>query len=149
MKEIYQMTKEEVQKQYQAGMGLSSAEAQKRMERYGRNQLTEQKKKSIGIVFAGQFADLLVIILIIAAVISMFSGNPESTIVILAVIVLNAVLGTVQYVKAEKSLEALKKLSSPHAKVIRDGRKQEIPSEEIVPGDLLILEAGDLTAADG
>lgn len=149
MKEIYQMTKEEVQKRYQTEMGLCSDEAQKRLEQYGRNQLMEQKKKSVGIVFAKQFADLLVIILMIAAVISMFSGNLESTIVILAVIVLNAVLGTVQYVKAEKSLEALKKLSSPHAKVIRDGKKQEIPSEEIVPGDLLILEAGDLAVADG
>lgn len=149
MKEIYQMTKEEVQKAYRTGMGLSSEEVRKRLEQYGKNLLTAQKKKSVGIIFAGQFADFLVLILIVAAGISMFSGNPESAIVILAVLVLNAVLGTVQYVKAEKSLEALKKLSSPHAKVLRDGTKQEIPSDEIVPGDLLVLEAGDLVAADG
>ena len=96
-----------------------------------------------------QFKDLLVIILIIAAIISAISGNGESTIVIVAVITLNAILGTVQHFKAEKSLESLKALSSPSAKVMRDGRKIEVPSKEIVPGDILMLEAGDLVVADG
>lgn len=89
------------------------------------------------------------IILIIAAVISMVSGNAESTVVILAVIVMNAVLGTVQHEKAEKSLNSLKSLSSPEAKVLRDGEKIEIPSAKVVPGDILFLEAGDLVVADG
>ena len=89
------------------------------------------------------------IILIFAALISMFSGNIESTIVILVVLVMNAVLGTLQYVKAQKSLDSLKQLSNPNAKVIREGRKQEIPSREIVPGDLVVLEAGDMVVADG
>lgn len=88
-------------------------------------------------------------ILIVAAVISACSGNPESTFVILVVIVLNALLGTVQYVKAEKSLESLKDLTSPNAKVLRSGVKVEIPAKEVVPGDLLLLEAGDMVAADG
>ena len=96
-----------------------------------------------------QFADLLVIILIAAAVISMVSGNVESTLVIFAVIILNAVLGTVQYVKAEKSLDSLKELSAPKAKVLREGIKTEIASKEIVPGDVLLLEAGDMIVADG
>lgn len=93
--------------------------------------------------------DALVVILIVAAVISMVSGNVESTIVIFIVIIMNAVLGTVQYIKAEKSLASLKALSSPHARVLRDGRKTEISSEELVPGDILLLEAGDMVGADG
>ena len=91
----------------------------------------------------------MVVILIGAAIISMFSGNEESTIVIFAVLVMNAVLGTIQHVKAEKSLESLKQLSAPAAKVIRDGIKQEIPAKDVVPGDILELEAGDMVAADG
>ena len=100
-------------------------------------------------MFLSQFADLLVIILIIAAVISAFTGSEESTIVIIAVIILNAILGTVQHKKAEKSLDSLKSLSSPSAKVIRDGQKMEIDSKNVVPGDILLLEAGDLVVADG
>ena len=79
----------------------------------------------------------------------MFSGNVESTVVILLVLVMNAVLGTVQHVKAERSLESLKKLSAPSAKVMRGGIKQEVPSREIVPGDIVLLEAGDMIVADG
>lgn len=120
-----------------------------RLEEYGKNALKEGKKKSIFQVFAEQFCDLLVMILIAAAVISTFSGNVESTVVIIAVIVLNAILGTVQYEKAEKSLESLKALSSPNAKVYRDGQKVEIDSKEVVPGDILLLEAGDMVVADG
>ncbi len=110
--------------------------------------MTENKKKSAFQVFLEQFKDLLIAILIVAGIVSMASGQFESTIVIFAVIVLNAILGTVQHIKAEKSLDSLKRLSSPTAKVIRNGIKTEVKSEEIVPGDILILEAGDLITAD-
>lgn len=100
-------------------------------------------------VFLSQFADILVFILIAAAIISMLSGNVESTIVNFAVILMNAILGTVQHKKAEKSLDSLKSLSSPNAKVMRDGVKVEIPSKDVVPGDIVILEAGDMVVADG
>lgn len=129
--------------------GLTGQEAEKRLAEVGENVLKEGKKKSTLQVFLGQFADLLVVILIVAAIISLASGNLESTVVILVVIVLNAVLGTVQHVKAEKSLESLKSLSSPNAKVLRDGQKVEIPSKTVVPGDVVVLEAGDLIVADG
>lgn len=129
--------------------GLSSERAEQLLEKNGKNVLDEAKKNSVLHVFLSQFADLLVIILIVAAIISMFSGNIESTIVIFAVIILNAILGTVQHVKAEKSLESLKSLSSPSAKVIRDGIKREIDSKDVVPGDIIVLEAGDLIVADG
>ena len=115
----------------------------------GENVLAEAKKQSVLSVFLHQFCDLLVIILMIAAIISVISGNMESTIVILAVLVMNALLGTVQHVKAEKSLDAIKELSSPCAKVIRNGGKMEIPSKDIVPGDIVLLEAGDMIVADG
>lgn len=129
--------------------GLSSTQAKERLEKYGKNKLTDSKRKSVVQVFFEQFKDLLVIILIIAAVISAISGNVESTLVILFVLMLNAVLGTVQYFKAENSLESLKAMSSPTAKVIRDGKKIEISSTEIVPGDVVLLEAGDMVVADG
>lgn len=129
--------------------GLTQEQVVHRRERYGENVLQEGKRQSVISVFFHQFCDLLVLILLVAAGISMFSGNLESTLVILLVLVMNAVLGTVQHVKAQKSLDSLKQLSSPNAKVIRDGQKQEIPSREIVPGDLVVLEAGDLIVADG
>ena len=129
--------------------GLSRQKAEELLHTHGENALAEGKKKTVLQVFLGQFADLLVLILIAAAIISMFSGNIESTIVIFAVIIMNAVLGTVQHVKAEKSLESLKSLSSPSAKVIRDGQKIEIDSRKVVPGDIVVLEAGDMVVADG
>ncbi|MEG1294855.1 MAG: cation-translocating P-type ATPase [Niameybacter sp.] len=129
--------------------GLSTNQAHKQLESYGPNALSEGKKKSGLIVFLEQFKDLLVIILIAAAIISILSGNIESTIVIFAVIILNAILGTVQHFKAEKSLSSLKALSAPSAKVIRNGQKVELASADIVPGDILFLEAGDLVVADG
>ena len=150
MKEWYQISTEDVKKKMETSEhGLTTEEAAKRLAQYGENVLVEGKKKSVFAFFFGQFADLLVGILIVAAVISACSGNPESTFVILVVIVLNALLGTVQYVKAEKSLESLKDLTSPNAKVLRSGVKVEIPAKEVVPGDLLLLEAGDMVAADG
>ncbi len=149
MKPTYQQPREELLKSVDLSQGLSSEKAAQLLREHGANALAEGKKKSILSVFLSQFADLLVVILIVAAIVSMLSGNVESTVVILAVILLNAVLGTVQYVKAQKSLDALKALSSPQAKVLRDGVKREIPSVEVVKGDLLLLEAGDLIAADG
>ena len=149
MKQVYQLTESELFEQYGTEKGLSSERAEQLLNEKGKNVLEEQGRKSVFSIFLSQFADLLVLILIIAALISMVSGNVESTIVIFAVIILNAVLGTVQYVKAEKSLDALKELSAPKAKVLRDGTKREIASKEIVPGDVLLLEAGDMIAADG
>lgn len=129
--------------------GLSGSEIFSRLERYGQNKLQEAEKKSTLRIFFEQFKDLLVVILIVAAIVSMLSGNVESTLVIFVVLIINAVLGTAQTLKAEKSLEALKQMSSPHAKVIRDGAVVEIDSVDIVPGDILVLEAGDLIGADG
>ncbi len=150
MKEWYRLSTEEtLREMHVTAEGLTAQEAVTRLKSHGENILLEGKKKTVLQVFAGQFQDLLVAILIVAAVISSFSGNLESTLVILVVIVLNAVLGTVQYVKAEKSLGSLKQLSSPNAKVLRDGRKTEIPAKEVAPGDILMLEAGDMVAADG
>lgn len=149
MKEIYQIPKKDLLEKAGGDFGLSEQHAKELLEQYGENVLQEQGKKSLLRIFFEQFADFLVVILVIASLISMVSGNVESTIVIFAVILLNAVLSTVQYVKAEKSLESLKSLSAPKAKVLRDGVKKEIVSKEIVPGDLLLLEAGDMIAADG
>ena len=150
MKEWYQQTKEEILSQFQVTeQGLTSSRAGQILAEKGGNVLEEGKRKSTLQVFLEQFCDLLVVILIIAALISMVSGNVESTVVILAVIILNAILGTVQHAKAEKSLDSLKSLSSPNAKVLRDGQKVEIPSAKVVPGDILYLEAGDLVVADG
>ena len=129
--------------------GLSDQQVKNSITNYGYNELKEAKKKSIFFVFLEQFKDLLVAILIVAAVISIATGETESTIVIFTVIILNAILGTIQHIKAEQSLNSLKSLSSPIAKVIRNGVKQEIPSKEVVPGDILLLEAGDLVVADG
>ena len=129
--------------------GLSGKQCAGLLESVGENVLNEKEKKGIWSVFIDQFKDFLVLILIAAAVISALTGNVESTIVIGAVICINAVLGTVQYLKAEQSLDSLKALSSPSAKVIREGRRIEIPSKNVVPGDILLLEAGDLVVADG
>lgn len=150
MKQWYQQTEEEIFKRLGTDeRGLTRQRAEELLSEHGENLLKESKKKSTLEVFLSQFADLLVIILIIAAIISMFSGNTESTVVIIAVIVLNAILGTAQHKKAEKSLESLKSLSAPNAKVLRDGQKLEIASKDVVPGDILLLEAGDLVVADG
>ena len=150
MADWYQKTGEEALRHFDVTTdGLSSEQAAERLKRDGENVLAEGKKKTVLQVFLGQFADLLVLILIAAAIVSMFSGNIESTIVIFAVIIMNAILGTAQHVKAEKSLDSLKSLSSPSAKVIRDGQKIEIDSKNVVAGDIIVLEAGDLVVADG
>jgi len=150
MKNYYLLTKEEILNEFDVTLqGHSKEKAEEILCEVGENILKEGKKKSTFQVFLSQFADLLVIILIIAAIISMVSGNVESTIVIFAVIIMNAILGTVQHKKAEKTLDSLKSLSSPSAKVIRDGNKIEIPSKDVVPGDIVVLEAGDMVVADG
>ena len=149
-KNIWNMSSKELLDSLQMSeRGLSTKQADEIRAKKGENLLQEEKKKTIIQVFLEQFCDLLVVILIAAAVVSMLSGNVESTIVILAVLIMNAILGTVQHVKAEKSLESLKQLSAPNAKVLRDGVKQEIPSRDVVPGDILELEAGDMVVADG
>ena len=150
MKQYYLHTKDEVLKEFKTGSdGLSTKQAEENLAKYGKNALVEGKKKTAFQVFLEQFKDLMVIILIIAAVISAFTGDLESTLVIIAVLILNAILGTVQHVKAEKSLESLKSLSSPSAKVLRNGEKIEIDSKDVVPGDIMLLEAGDMVTADG
>ena len=128
---------------------LTSEQARKNQEIYGFNELVEGKKKSMVQIFLEQFKDFLVIILIIAAIVSGFLGDAESAAVIFIVITINAILGTVQTVKAEQSLNSLKQLSAPEAKVIRDGVVIQIPSREVTVGDEVVIEAGDCIPADG
>lgn len=146
----YSKEAEEVLSELKTGTdGLTSGEAAERQGRYGRNEIAEKKKKGALRVFAEQFADLLVIILIVSALISVFTGSIESAIVIICVITMNAVLGTIQHFKAEKSLEALKSMSSPTAKVMRDGNVCVIDASDITLGDIVIIEQGDIVPADG
>ena len=134
--------------------GLKSSQAKERLLKYGRNTLREKKKTGIVIRFFSQFADFTVLLLLAAAAISFFislAGGKEDYIdpaMIAVIVVLNAVIGTVQESRAEKAIEALKKLSAPHVTVIRDGKRQKIPSEELVMGDIVAFEAGDLVCAD-
>ena len=128
--------------------GLTNNELPKRYEKYGYNILQEEKRKSPLKVFLSQFEDLLIIILIVAGVISMITGNIESSIVIFCVIILNAIIGTVQYFKAEQSLKSLKSMYAPVAKVIRNGKREEILAKDLVVGDIIFVEAGDVVPAD-
>ncbi len=131
-----------------AGNGLSAAEAEARLAQYGPNQLREKRGRSPLTIFLDQFRNFMVWVLVGAAVVSGFMGEWVDTLAIVAIVVLNAVLGFVQEFRAEKSLAALKKLSSPQCKVIRDGNRTIVPSEHLVPGDLVELEAGDHVPAD-
>lgn len=150
MDEFYRQSPEEVFEALGMGAdGLSAEAAARNAEKYGKNEIAEGKKKPGWVIFLEQFKDFLVIILIIAALISAFTGDIESFLVIIAVITMNAILGTVQTLKAEKSLSNLKKLSSPTAKVIRGGEKLVLPASEITVGDVVLLEAGDQIPADG
>lgn len=150
MKTWYQMTAEEALRGMESSHGgLSSGQAEVRCGQFGENVLQEHAGKKIWQVFLEQFQDLLVLILIVAAAISVLSGSGESAAVIFAVITMNAVLGTIQHEKARRSLESLKKLSAPVAQVLRDGKSQEIPAAKVVPGDIVLLDAGSLVAADG
>ena len=133
--------------------GLSYDEVKQRQEKYGLNELKAKKKKSLIVKFLEQFKDFMIIVLIISAIISGIIGvsNGEGitdTIIIMVVIIVNAVIGVAQENKAEKSLEALQKLSSHVAKVIRDGKLDVVPSKELVPGDIVVLDTGDFVPAD-
>ncbi|MGE5578280.1 MAG: cation-translocating P-type ATPase [Syntrophothermus sp.] len=146
----YQMTMAEVVQAWQSDPenGLSCSKAATRQKKYGPNRLPEGKKTSpLGMFFA-QFQDLMVGVLLAATLVSLFLGEIEDAVTIMVIVVLNAVLGFVQEYKAERALEALKRLSAPQARVIRDGRQAEIPAEELVTGDLVVLEAGDRVPAD-
>ena len=150
MKNYYQFSQNEVRREVNGKEeALTSSEVQQNQEKYGLNELVEGKKKSTIQIFLEQFKDFLVIILIVAAVVSGILGDAESAIVILIVITINAILGTVQTVKAEQSLNSLKELSAPLAKVLRDGNVIQIPSKEVTIGDEVFLEAGDYVPADG
>ncbi|MDD3839374.1 MAG: calcium-transporting P-type ATPase, PMR1-type [Clostridia bacterium] len=129
--------------------GLGDKRARQRLEEHGYNQIKSEKKTTILNMFLSQFKNFMVIILLIAAVISGFLGELNDTIIIITIVVLNAVLGVLQENKAEKALEALKNMSIPSAKVIRDGNTIQVKSTHIVPGDIVILEAGDFIPADG
>ena len=152
-KHVYLQTVEDVFKEVQSSpSGLSSQEAASRFEKYGANTLQEGKKKSLLEKFVDQFKDFMILVLLVAAVVSMFAhqGDPDPTdaIIILAVVLLNAVLGVFQESKAEEAIEALKKMASPVASVLRDGHVEHIKGEDIVVGDVVILEAGDVVPAD-
>ncbi|MBU3112632.1 cation-translocating P-type ATPase [Clostridium lacusfryxellense] len=147
---FYKQTSEEVMSFLGVnGKGLNDIEIKERREEQGFNELTEGARKSHIQIFLEQFKDFLVLILLAAAVISAFLGKFESTLVILVVVIINAILGTVQHIKAEQSLKSLKDLSSPTAKVLRNGQKLEIASKELLVGDILYLDAGDSVGADG
>ena len=152
-KPVYLQSVEDVFKEVQSSpSGLSSQEAASRLEKYGSNTLQEGKKKSLLEKFVDQFKDFMILVLLVAAVVSMFAhqGEPDPTdaIIILAVVLLNAVLGVFQESKAEEAIEALKKMASPVASVLRDGHVEHIKGEDIVVGDVVILEAGDVVPAD-
>lgn len=150
MKDFYNKTAEEVQKELNGSLeSLTCEQAKANQEKYGFNELTEGKKKSTLQIFLEQFKDVLVIILIISAIVSMALGEKESAAVILVVITMITILGTVQTIKAEHSLSSLKQLSAPNAKVLRGGNVIEIPSREVTVGDIVKLEAGDAVPADG
>lgn len=150
MADRYKQSPEELYYEFSSSAtGLTSAQVNENIEKYGRNVIAQGKKKSAVQIFLSQFADFLVIILIIAALISAITGDMESFFVIIAVITMNAILGTVQTLKAEKSLDNLKKLNSPSAKVLRGGEKMIVSSEEVAVGDIVLIEAGDCVPADG
>ncbi|RDU24634.1 cation-translocating P-type ATPase [Anaerosacchariphilus polymeriproducens] len=150
MVDFYRKTGKEVMQQLNiTDQGLNTDDVNNRRNDYGFNELEEKDRQSVIKVFFEQFKDFLVIILIIAAVVSAFLGKIESTLVILVVVIVNAILGAAQHLKAEQALKSLRALSSPTAKVLRDNQKIEIPSREIVVGDILFIEAGDYISADG
>ncbi len=150
MKEFYQISADEAKKKVNGSLEpLTVEEVKKHQEKYGPNELVEGKKKTTIQIFLEQFKDFLVIILIAAAIVSGFLGDVESAAVIIIVITINAILGTVQTVKAEQSLSSLKKLSGPEAKVLRDGNIVPVKSTEVTVGDIVMLDAGDYVPADG
>ncbi|MFZ7103129.1 MAG: calcium-transporting P-type ATPase, PMR1-type [Peptococcaceae bacterium] len=146
----HSLTDYEILEEFQVdrSKGLSTKEAQRRLELVGHNELQEQEPISPLKMFLGQFKDFMVIVLIVATIISGFLGEYADAITILAIVIINAILGFVQEYRAEKSMEALKKLIAPEALVIRDGLETKVPARELVPGDLVLLETGDIIPGD-
>lgn len=145
----YQKNVNDVLKYYQSSVsGLNQELVSKNKNKYGSNKIQDTKRKSIIMVFLEQFCNLLVIVLIIASILSLFTGGIENTIVILVVITLNAILGTFEYFKAEKSIESLKELSSLEAHVLRNNKKIVIDSNDVVCGDYVFLKSGDIVPSD-
>ena len=151
----YSMSKEEIRRKLKSNfsVGLSEEEARERLKKYGKNKLEDKKKENIIVKFIKQFNDFMIIILIIASVISGVMAKIDGTgdyiesIIIIAIVVFNAIMGLIQENKAEKSLEALQKMSAPVCKVIRNGKQIIIPGEDVVIGDIIILEARNLCAS--
>lgn len=129
--------------------GLNDEEVKLNKKKFGLNELNIKKKKSIPMVFIEQFKDVLVIILIISAIISVFTGSIESAVVIIIVLIINAIIGTTQYMKAEKTLDSLKELSSPKIKVLRNNQIVEIDSKNVTVGDVVVVATGDVISCDG
>ncbi len=154
--ELYSQSREEAVQTLgtDPARGLNQRECQRRLEQYGKNELRPAKRRGLPARFFSQFQDLMVLILLAAATVSFAvswvrgDGEYVDSLIILAIVVCNAVIGTVQEVRADRAIQALKKLSSPHAWVIREGRRQRVESSQLVPGDLVVLQAGDLVPAD-
>lgn len=128
--------------------GLTNSQSEERLLEFGRNELLEKKKKPAWLLFLGQFKDTMILILMATAVLSGMIGDVKDTVVILIIIVLNAIVGFVQEYRAEKAIEALKKMSAPSATVLRNGLPVQISAAELVPGDVVLLEAGNMIPAD-
>lgn len=154
--ELYSQSREEAVQTLgtDPARGLNQRECQRRLEQYGKNELRPAKRRGLPARFFSQFQDLMVLILLAAAAVSFAvswvrgDGEYVDSLIILAIVVCNAVIGTVQEVRADRAIQALKKLSSPHAWVIREGRRQRVESSQLVPGDLVVLQVGDLVPAD-
>ena len=148
--EWYQKKPQEIAEELKVSLsaGLSNEEAKNRLDQYGPNEMKEEEGKSLLSKIIAQFSDFLILILMSAALISVFVGETKDAIVIMSIVVVNAMLGLYQEGKAEKALESLKKMASPTAKVIRGGKTQEISASDLVPGDLVVLETGDIIPAD-
>ncbi|MGK0410769.1 MAG: Ca2+-transporting ATPase, partial [Shewanella psychromarinicola] len=128
--------------------GLTTEQAKKRLIEYGHNAIIQKRRRSLLYILLGQFSDFMIIVLLVAAVISGFIGEPQDTIAILVIVLLNAVIGTVQEFKAERAVAALRKMAAPEAYVLRDGHQVTLGATELVPGDVVILEAGNIVPAD-
>lgn len=128
--------------------GLTSNEAQKRLAEYGLNAIPEKQKHSLLAMLLGQFADFMIMVLLVAALISGFVGEPQDAIAILVIVLLNAIIGAVQEFRAERAVAALREMAAPEAHVYRDAQAMTLASAELVPGDVLVLEAGSVVPAD-
>src|SRR5690554_6528234 len=150
IKEFYLLDKDELKDHlyFSEEEGLSSREARRRLSQFGENKIKERKKRSLLSIFIDQFRDFLIVVLLVATGLSFLMGEFTDGLTIFAIVILNGFMGFIQEYRAEKSLDELKKLASPRARVIRDGRIEEIDSRELVPGDLLLLERGDKVPAD-